>query len=141
MEAIVVGGGVVIPPEALSVRFARSSGPGGQNVNKVASKVDLRLDPDRIVGLGDAARARLDHATRRRRDADGLVAMVSQRTRDQRRNLEDARDRLRALVAAALHPPRRRRPTSPSASSREARLRSKRRRAERKRARRTPADD
>jgi ribosome-associated protein len=141
MDPILVGSGVVIPPDALTVRFARSSGPGGQNVNKVASKVDLRLDPSRIAGLTEAARARLEHATRRRRDARGLVVVVSQRTRDQHRNLQDARERVRALVAAALRPAPRRRPTAPSKASREARLREKRRLAERKRDRRAAGDD
>jgi ribosome-associated protein len=141
MEPILVGGGVRVPSDALTVRFARSSGPGGQNVNKVASKVDLRLDLSRIVGLSDAARARLERLTQRRRDARGLVVVVSQRTRDQHRNVQDARERVRAMVAASLRAPRKRRPTAPSAASREARLRAKRILADRKRGRRRAADE
>jgi ribosome-associated protein len=141
VDPILVGGGVSVPPDALTVRFSRSSGPGGQNVNKVASKVDLRVDLSRIEGLTDAARGRLEHATRRRRDARGLLVVVSQRNRDQYRNLQDARERVRSLVAAALRPPRRRRPTSPTASSREARLAAKHRTAERKKRRQRADED
>jgi len=136
MEPIQVAPGVAVPPDGLAVRFVRSSGPGGQNVNKVASKVQLRVDLERIVGLTEDARARLLRATRLRRDAKGWLLVVAQRSRDQHRNLEDARRRVQALIAGCLVAGRPRRPTAPSASARERRLSAKKRLAARKRARR-----
>jgi ribosome-associated protein len=126
-EPIRVGDGVNVPASALTVRAVRSSGPGGQNVNKVASKIELRVDLGRVEGLTDGARARLEAATAGRRDAGGRLLVTSQRTRDQGRNLEDARQKVRRLVAAALVAPRKRRRTRPTAAARERRLQDKRR--------------
>ena len=81
------------------------AGPGGQNVNKVASKVELRVDLDRIEGLPADARARLAALAAPRLDATGRLLLTSQRMRDQGRNLEDAREKLRALVRRALRRP------------------------------------
>jgi ribosome-associated protein len=137
-EAIAVTPTVRVPARALTLRAARASGPGGQNVNKVASKVDLRVDPHAIEGLTEAARARLLALAASRVDAEGRLIVTSQATRDQARNLEDARAKVRALVAAALREPRRRRPTRPTTASAEARLAAKKRRASVKRARARP---
>jgi ribosome-associated protein len=134
-EPIRIGGGVMVPAGALSWRAVRSSGPGGQNVNKVASKVELRVSLDRIHGLDPAARARLVALAAKRLDADGRLLVTSQRTRDQVRNLEDARGKVRRLIEKALREPKRRRPTVPSPAARDRRVRLKKQAADRKRAR------
>jgi ribosome-associated protein len=121
-------GRVVIPAGDLSWRAVRSSGPGGQNVNKVASKVELRLDLDGTGALDGETKARL-RALAGARLAGGEVVIVSQATRDQKQNLADARAKLAALIARALHRPKPRRPTRPTRSSVERRLADKQRRA------------
>ena len=126
-DPIRVGPQVVIPPSAIEVAFARSSGPGGQNVNKVESKVLLRVDVAGIRGLDDGSRARLRGLSGARLGADGWILITSQRTRDQHRNLEDAREKARSLVERSLHAPRKRRPTRKTKSSVEARIKEKKR--------------
>jgi ribosome-associated protein len=101
-------------------------------VNKVASKVELRVDLSRIQGLDDGSRSRLLRLVARRLDRAGKLILTSQRTRDQHRNLEDARRKLQDWIALALIPERERIPTRPGAESRERRLEEKRRRSRRK---------
>ena len=140
-DPIVVSETVRVPAAALTVRAVRSSGPGGQNVNKVATKIDLRVDLAAIEGLTDAARVRLATLAQHRRDAEGRLVITSQVTRNQARNLDDARARVVDLIRAALVPPRRRVKTAPSAGSRERRLAGKERRATVKRWRARPGLD
>jgi ribosome-associated protein len=138
MDAIVVTESVRVPATALTMRAVRASGPGGQNVNKVASKVDLRVDLDAIEGLPEPARHRLRALAGRRLDVHGRLQITSQATRDQARNLEDAREKVRALVTAALHEPKRRRASRPTPAARERRIESKKRRGTLKRLRTRP---
>lgn len=129
-----------IPDADLTWTATRSSGPGGQNVNKVSSRVELRFDLEGTTALAEPVKARLRVIARGLLDAEGRVLIKSDRTRDQRRNLEDARDKLRALVIQALAVPKRRRPTKPSRAAKQRRLNEKRQQSSKKAERRTPSD-
>ena len=107
-DAIFVEGGVLVPGEAMDTKFVRSSGPGGQNANKVASKVELRVDLDRIRGMDAESRQRLHRIVARRLDSSGNLLVTSQKTRDQFRNLQDARRKIHDWIAQALRSPKRR---------------------------------
>ncbi len=129
----------VVPARYLSVRFARGGGPGGQNVNKVETKVDLRVDLTGLIdlwGADDVARVRDKLAARL--DGDGQLQVVCSEARSQSQNIEAAMARLQALLRGALVRPRPRRATRPTRGSVERRLQAKKRRSDIKDGRRTP---
>jgi ribosome-associated protein len=128
-----ITGTLTIPADELRWTSVRSSGPGGQNVNKVSSKVELRFDFERSTALHDDTRARLRVIAQGRLDSTGQILVVSQATRDRQRNLEDARAKLAEIIARACHRPKRRRPTRPSRGATESRLSDKRHHSARKR--------
>jgi ribosome-associated protein len=126
---------LAIPEDELTERFVRAAGPGGQNVNKVASAVELRFDVARSRALPDAVRARLLARRDRRLTADGVLVIQANRFRDQAKNRDDARARLAALIEAAQHVPKRRIATKPTRASNERRIESKKSRSTIKRTR------
>lgn len=131
---------LTLPGAELSWCAARASGPGGQNVNKVSTKVELRFDIQGSKALTSSVKLRLRGIAGGRLDSEGQLVIVSQQARTQHRNLELARAKLAELVRQALAIPKRRRPTAPSAGSIRRRLEAKRHRAERKRDRRPPTE-
>src|SRR5215471_7854932 len=120
---------IAIDESELSESFVRASGPGGQNVNKLATAVQLRFDVRHSPSLPPDVRARLARLAGRRLTQDGVLVIIAQSHRTQERNREDARERLLALIRAAAVRPKPRRPTRPTAASRERRIESKKRRA------------
>ena len=121
--------------------FVRASGPGGQNVNKVSSAVQLRFDLSGSRSLPDEVRERLVRLAGRRLTRDGVIVIIAQRYRTQERNRQDALDRLVALIRRAAEAPTPRRPTNPTRAAKERRLEAKARRATTKKRRRAQPDD
>jgi ribosome-associated protein len=128
---------ISIGERELEEQFIRSSGPGGQNVNKLASAVQLRFDVRRSPSLPDDVRTRLERLAGKRLTRDGVLVINAQRHRTQERNRDDARDRLVDLIRRAAVAPVPRRATKPTTGARERRLQSKKHRATIKGLRRT----
>jgi ribosome-associated protein len=140
-DGVELAPGVFVPESALRFQYARSSGPGGQNVNKVNSKVELWIPIIALVALSPSALERLKIAAGRRLTDAGEIHISSDSHRTQAANRQAALERLRELIVSAMHEPKRRRKTRPSRAAKQRRLQSKKRRAEIKSNRRPGAAD
>ena len=126
---------IAIPEDELEFDYARSGGPGGQNVNKVSTKAVMTWRPAQSEALPPAVKARFLELVASRLTTEGVLIITSQLTRDRLRNVEDCRDKLRALVLQVATPPKIRRPSKPTRASQVRRVEEKRRRSEVKRGR------
>ena len=124
-----------IPESELAESFVRASGPGGQNVNKVATAVQLRFDVLRSSSLNEEVKKRLAKLAGKRMTEDGVLVIEARRYRTQEKNRQDARERLALLIRKSLHKPAQRKHTRPSAAARQRRLDAKKKRAQVKRSR------
>jgi ribosome-associated protein len=130
-----------IPKEEMEFSFARSGGPGGQNVQKVSSKVFLRWNPANSPSLPDDVKGRFLSQQHHRLTKEGDLLITSQRTRDQGQNVEDCLTKLREMITAALQPPKKRHKTRPTRGSKERRMQAKKHQARRKAGRKIPPGD
>jgi ribosome-associated protein len=135
MSEIRVNDRVVVPEAAVETKAVRASGPGGQNVNKLATKIQMRVELERILGFAGDELARVREFLKSRLDAEGRLLVMSQETRDQARNREDCAAKVADLIRAALFRPKMRRRTKPTRASKERRVEGKRRHADRLRQR------
>jgi ribosome-associated protein len=140
-DIIVKQGSIVIPESELTESFSRSGGPGGQNVNKVNSKAELRWTPRTTRALSERDRAWLIKRIENRLTNAGELVITSDETRDQHRNREDARRKLADLIRTCLVRPKRRKKTKPSRAARKRRLDAKKRHSQKKKDRRRPVRD
>jgi ribosome-associated protein len=132
---------IVIEEREIEERFVRASGPGGQNVNKLSTAVQIRFDAMASESLDAATKARLRRRAGRRMTAEGVIVILAQRFRTQEANRRDARNRLAALIRAAAVAPKPRRPTRPTLAARKQRMADKKRRGQLKALRGGPAED
>ena len=132
---LVVNRRIRIPLREFDFQFARSGGPGGQNVNKLNTKAILRWGIERSPNLPEDVRERFRARFRRRITREGEFVLTSQRFRDQGRNVADCLEKLREMLEEVAAPPKRRRPTKPSRAAKERRLKEKHVQSEKKRSR------
>ena len=132
---------ISVPLAEMELNFVHSSGPGGQNVNKVATACQLRFDVTKSPSLPEAMKQRLIRLAGRRVTDDGVLLIDARRFRTQHRNRQDAIDRLTKLLQRAAKPPKPRKKTRPTPASREKRLEKKRRRAQTKQLRKQPGPE
>jgi ribosome-associated protein len=124
-----------ISERELEINYIQASGPGGQNVNKVATAVQLRFDVRQTKALPEEVKSRLMKLAGKRMSQDGILVLEATRFRTQERNREDALERFRVLVEKAIEPPKTRKKTKPSEASQEERLKEKKHRSDTKRMR------
>lgn len=138
---LVINDKITLPGSDLEWTAVRASGPGGQNVNKVSSKIELNFDFESTVALTDQVKERLRKAAKNTMDGEGRIQVISQKTRDQGKNLDDARDKLREMILKALVVPKKRKPTKPTKGATKRRIETKKIVSKKKAARKKPRRD
>ena len=138
---LVINDKITLPGSDLEWTAVRGSGPGGQNVNKVSSKIELSFDFESTVALPDIAKTRLRTLAKNSLDAEGRILVKSEKTRDQLKNLNDARAKLREMILKSLVEPKKRKPTKPTRSAKKKRVEGKKKVAKKKAARRKVSRD
>lgn len=137
-DTLIVRPGLEIPTSEFDFTFMRSSGPGGQNVNKVSTKARLRWPVEETESLPEAVKERFTRRYHRRLTNEGELILDSQRYRDQASNVSDCLVKLREMIDSVVDPPKRRKKTKPTRGSKERRLKEKRKRGQRKQMRKPP---
>lgn len=141
MEDLIIKEGLVIPAESMVINAVRSSGPGGQNVNKVSTCIELHFYPQKCSQLFESTINKLFVLCKNKLDSDKAILITSQKYREQYRNIEDAREKLRALILEAIKVKKKRKPTKPTRASIEERMISKKINSLRKASRSKKFDD